>query len=139
MAAKDETAITRSIIAQIKGYYKGDAWHVHGSALQRGGEPDIDGAVKLFPDYVQQGAWTHLKLEVKTPVGEPDKRQLYRMQQYWRMGYLVGVVVDEFELHTLIQQYKKWMEQQPTHVRFGESHGLKLPYAEELYFGVHNR
>jgi len=58
-------AETRIVQAMLKYIHKagGEGYHVHGSSLQRAGEPDIDGS---FP---HNGGWLHLKVEVKTPTG----------------------------------------------------------------------
>lgn len=97
MAVKEETPITQDCIAWIKDQ-GGDAWHVHGSALQRSGEPDICGEI---PDGV--GGWLHLKIEVKTPTGKPSKLQEYRLAQYAKAGYVTGIVTSVDELKTVVE------------------------------------
>lgn len=98
MATKPETAIATRIIKWIK-IRGGDAWSVHGSALQRTGEPDIDGWLPKN--------W-HLKLEVKTKTGKPSKIQIHRLRQYHRAGYIAGVVTSVENLEVLVYLYKLW-------------------------------
>lgn len=97
----NETYITQSIIEWIKAN-GGDAWHVHGSSVQRAGEPDIDGAI------FWRDEWLHLKLEVKTPTGKPSRLQIFRLQIYWSEGYLVGIVTSIDETRKLLTAYSEW-------------------------------
>lgn len=122
MATKTETPITQAIIRRIK-HNGGDAYHVHGSIEQRGGEPDITGEIETWY------GWKHLKIEVKTPVGNVSKRQLFRLRKYHQRGYWVGIVTSVKEYDTLIERYI-----------LGEDDGDKepyfycdLPYGKELY------
>lgn len=121
MSTKAETKITQDIIAHIKSL-GGDAFHVHGSALQRGGEPDISGEVQVKHTRL----WRHLKVEVKTPEGEPSERQLYRLRHYHDKGYVAGVVTSIRELDELLDAY---------YVYWHGSRLLldKLPYAKDIY------
>lgn len=112
---KPETKITQSIIEYIKRT-GGDAHHVHGTVLQRGGEPDIDGSISIAGSYV------HLKIEVKTSNGELEPRQMYRLRTYNRMGYLTGVVRSLDEFIALVEEYRDW-----------ESRRLHASY-----IGIHN-
>lgn len=89
---KDETLIVRACIAYIKSL-GGDAWHVHGSALQRKGEPDLDG---WLPD------GRHLKIEVKTEYGKVSEIQKYRLDIYKKAGYTTGIVKSVEELKDLL-------------------------------------
>lgn len=110
MTQKAETAIVQSIIAYIKAS-GGDAWHVHGSAEQRGGEPDIDGWI---PDYFYPERPTyHLKIEVKVPGGTLSPRQLIRLNSYFRAGYVVGVVTSKEEFIDLLNGYGAYRRQDP--------------------------
>jgi len=121
-----ETPITRSIIAVHKNL-GGDAFHLHGSILQRGGEPDIAGE---FPMAGRCGeVWVHTKIEVKTETGEPTARQLYRLNQYWKRGYLVGIVTSAVEFGLLVLYYKRWVASGKT-APFNMTDGFSLPYKE---------
>lgn len=129
MAVKEETKITRAVIAQIKEL-GGDGFHVHGSALQRGGEPDITGEIKL-----ELVGWIHMKVEVKTPEGEPTERQLYRLRHYWEAGYLVGIVTSVSEFMKLLRNYQVWrVANQPAFpfTKYGN------PYTEDIHRAKHN-
>jgi hypothetical protein len=92
MAKKPETALVQACIKWVKAQ-GGDAYHVHGSAEQRAGEPDIDGAV-LWED----GSFSHFKIEAKIHPNTPSKLQLERLRRYSQLGYITGVVysLDEF-------------------------------------------
>lgn len=119
MATKSETPITQAVIAHIKRGYNGDAFHVHGSTLQRGGEPDITGEIKF------DGAWRHLKIEVKTLDGVPSVRQLYRLNHYHKTGYVVGIVTSPLDFEAVLSAY---------HDYWRGIHSLKrLPYWEDIY------
>ena len=88
-----ETDITQAIIAHIKKL-GGDAYHVHGSSMQRTGEPDIAGWI---PDL----GGTALHIEVKTPAGKPTELQAIRLKRYHNSGaFMVGIAtsVDDFEM-----------------------------------------
>lgn len=82
MAEKAESRIVESIIAHIRRY-GGDAYHVHGSLLQRRGEPDISGEV-----YLAGKGFMHLKIEVKCPGESPTPLQLHRLEHYASFGYV---------------------------------------------------
>lgn len=92
MVAKAETRIVQQIIRWVKEH-GGTAHHVHGSAAQRAGEPDIDGALPL-----DDGSVIHFKVEVKTGTNKPTELQKYRLAEYHRLRYTAGVVtsLDEF-------------------------------------------
>jgi hypothetical protein len=107
VASKPETMIVRAIIDYVKGQVGGDIHHVHGSTLQRGGEPDLDGAVS---DGI--GGYAHIKIEVKTAIGQVEARQIYRLKEYRRYGYLVGIVHSLTEFAALIQEYQDWNKRQ---------------------------
>lgn len=97
--AKPETYRTRAILTYLK-QIGGDGFHVHGSSMQRKGEPDISGEV---PDV--NGRWHHLKLEVKTPTGQPTKLQLLRLSRYSRRGYVTGVVTSITDVQRILKQH----------------------------------
>lgn len=78
---KTETAIVRSIIGWIQSN-GGDAWHVHGNPLQRVGEPDIDGWIRMA------GGVVHIKCEVKVPGNKPTPLQYRRLSNYRSAGYM---------------------------------------------------
>lgn len=75
----------------------GDAYHVHGSAVQRKGEPDIDGAVPfIFNGYEYV---VHFKIECKVGKNEVSPIQAKRLESWNELGYTVGVArsLDEFK------------------------------------------
>lgn len=85
MSAKAETSLARNCIKWVKAQ-GGDAWHVHGSAVQRSGEPDLDGCVPT-----KDGGFIHFKIELKTPGNLPRKLQAIRLERWSRFGYTTGV------------------------------------------------
>jgi len=87
-----ETELVQKIIAYVKNS-GGDAWHVHGSAVQRAGEPDIDGWMPIGPFCI------HFKVEVKIGDNQASAIQEVRLDMYRLGGYAVGVVrsVNEFQ------------------------------------------
>ena len=93
-----ETQIVREIIKQLKKG-GGDGYHVHGSAMQRKGEPDIDGSYPSSDD-----KWLHLKIEAKTATGVATPLQLYRLEEYAKRGYITGVVRSWDDVLTLIRK-----------------------------------
>lgn len=93
MSVKTETKIVQRIIAWIKAC-GGDAWHVHGSILQRRGEPDIDG---WLPGNI------HLKLEVKTTQGKLSTIQKHRINRYKNAGYIAGCVTSIADVQELLK------------------------------------
>lgn len=82
MPSKDETRIVRAILKWVASQ-GGDGYHVHGSGMQRRGEPDIDCSVPR-----RDGSWLHIKCEVKTSGNKPSKQQAARLQDYANRGYL---------------------------------------------------
>lgn len=85
MTTQPETLIVKKLQKWIKEQ-GGDSWKVHGSMMQRKGEPDLDGWLPSPYGCI------HLKLEVKTPTGKPSAIQLVRLRKYHKAEYLVGVV-----------------------------------------------
>lgn len=79
----------------------GDAWKVHGHAMQRRGEPDIDAWLPVPEGIV------HLKLEVKTPKGKATPLQLHRIAVYQQAGYVAGVVVAVEDLIQLVERARE--------------------------------
>ena len=140
MTSKPETKITVACIQWIKDV-GGDAWHVHGSAMQRAGEPDIDGVLP-YSRVVKYGAheapqyWIHLKIEVKTATGKPSELQIERLRRYSKMGYCAGIVTSVDELKALYEAYRGWIIDafipgfQPLY-RYLKEHGIADEY--EIY------
>ena len=104
MGTKPETAIVRKIINKLRRKRNFDGYHVHGSMLQRRGEPDITGDV--WSDELQ--CWMHIKLEVKTKTGKPSELQLARLREYHRRGYVAGLVTSADEAENVISAYEVW-------------------------------
>lgn len=95
MARKAETLIVEDCLDWVRKA-GGDAFHVHGSAMQRKGEPDIAGWI---PKYTVLGEGRiHFHIEAKLPGEEPDPIQQERLDDYAKGGYTVGVChsLDEF-------------------------------------------
>jgi hypothetical protein len=99
MGAKEETAYTTALIAHVRRL-NGYAWHVHGSALQEAGQPDLDG---FIPSEI---GGIPFKVEVKTPTGKPTELQIVRMRVFHRSGaYMVGVCVTPEDFDRLTEAY----------------------------------
>ncbi len=98
MAKKPETLLVEKLIAYVKKELKGDCWHVHGSMMQRAGEPDLDGAFKT-----EKGNFVHFKVEAKMPGNVPSKLQTARLGTWSQLGYTCGVVWSLEEFITLLQ------------------------------------
>lgn len=92
MSQKTETKITKSILDWLVKV-GGDGFHVHGSTLQRAGEPDIDG------HYYHPSGVVHIKYEVKIPGEEPTKLQYVRLASYKKAGYFSnwGTSLEQFK------------------------------------------
>lgn len=92
VAPMSETDLVQKCIRWVKDQ-GGTAYHVHGSAAQRAGEPDIDGAIPT------SSGFKHFKIECKVGDNNPTKLQLYRLREYARLGYTTGVArsLDEFK------------------------------------------
>ena len=87
-----ETDLVRTIIKWVKGH-KGDAWHVHGSSVQRAGEPDIDGWFPVGFKII------HFKVECKIGKGVVSPIQAARLGKYREAHYATGVAysLDDFK------------------------------------------
>lgn len=93
-----ESQLDQMLIAYIKNS-GGDAWKVKGGAMQRRGEPDIDGWLPYLDTVI------HLKLETKTAGGVVSPLQRYRLITYRTAGYCAGVVRSVEELKDLVQLF----------------------------------
>ena len=91
-----ESELVRKIIAWVKAN-GGDAWKIHGSEVQRSGEPDIDGALLV------KGRFVHFKIECKVGSNTPSDIQVHRLESWARYGYCVGLAytLDEFKQRML--------------------------------------
>lgn len=98
MSVKPETTLVQNCLAWLKAQ-QGDGYHVHGSAMQRAGEPDIDGWV---PDLC--GGFLHLKVEAKVGKNKPSKLQEKRLEVYGKSGYITGVIYTENQFISLIEE-----------------------------------
>lgn len=92
-----ETRLVRACIKWAKAQ-GGDAYHVHGSAVQRSGEPDIDGWIP------RDGGHVHFKIEAKVGSNQPSKIQLKRLRDYARGGYTTGVCYSLEEFIDIVTQ-----------------------------------
>ena len=79
MTVKPETKIVQQIEKWIFDH-DGEVLKLHGSAMQRSGEPDLIGAYILTP----------FVYEVKLPGEEPREDQLYRLKRWRRQGFAAG-------------------------------------------------
>lgn len=79
MSQKPETKIVKTIEAHILEN-GGEVLKLHGSAMQRSGEPDLIGSYMLTP----------FVYEVKLPGETPREDQLYRLQRWRRQGFAAG-------------------------------------------------
>lgn len=102
---KAETLIVERIMRYLRRMWEFDGFHVHGNMMQRKGEPDLDGSI-LWGD-----EWFHLKIEVKTESGEPSQIQLIRLREYWRRGYLAGIVTSEDDIDRLVRAYGEYQHE----------------------------
>lgn len=102
---KPETLILRRIMNYLKIAHEFDGFHVHGSMLQRRGEPDLDGSIKIGLN------WVHLKLEVKTETGEPTELQIHRLREYGKRGYMTGIVTSVEDVERLIIAYTQYLNE----------------------------
>jgi hypothetical protein len=105
LAVKPETRIVQLIKNYLKAAWQGDCYHVHGSMLQRKGEPDLDGSICIGIK------WVHLKIEVKTPDGEPSELQKHRLREYGKRGYMTGVVTSVEDVERLIIAYTQYLSE----------------------------
>lgn len=119
---KPESLIDEKIIAWIKEQ-GGDAWKVHGSAMQRTGEPDIDGWLPgiLIEKLDFMTEWVpelppptkpvmlpiHLKIESKQPGEWPTQLQAHRLKTYAQAGYCVGCAHSLEEFIEIVENFKK--------------------------------
>lgn len=92
---KLERAVVRDILAYLKAN-GGDGYHVHGSELQRRGEPDIDG---WLPGGI------HLKIECKVWPNKPDPLQEHRLAVYEAAGYAAGVAYSVGDVIRIVNEY----------------------------------
>jgi len=82
---KPETKIVHQI---EKWIYEqgGEVLKLHGSAMQRKGEPDLIGGFGKDTQY----AGVHFAFEIKLPGEEPRDNQLYRLQRWENAYFDVG-------------------------------------------------
>jgi len=119
MGKKAETGIVEDILEWIV-FSRGTGYHVHGSSMQRSGEPDVDGSVYSYDlhDFV------HLKLEVKTATGKPTELQKYRLRIYHMNGYCAGVVTSVEETKELIKDWVAWRMANPRYLSVYEGNSF---------------
>jgi hypothetical protein len=82
---KPETRIVKQIERWILSE-GGEVLKLHGSAMQRTGEPDLIGGFGLKTKY----AGVHFVYEVKLPDEEPRPDQLYRLERWANAYYSAG-------------------------------------------------
>lgn len=89
---KSETLVVAAIMAWVMSN-GGDCWHVHGSSMQRSGEPDLDGAIFV------KGVPVHFKIEIKVDGNTTTPLQEFRLARWRSYGYVTGVAhnLDEFK------------------------------------------
>ena len=96
MSQKPETAIVDRIQEFIRQHH-GEALKVHGSAMQRSGEPDLIGGFAVVGE-TSKYAGINFVYEVKLPNEKPRADQIYRLKRWARLGYAAGwgTSVDDF-------------------------------------------
>lgn len=104
MASKAESAIRTAIRNYITSN-GGFALVVSGSSTQSSGIPDLDAS---YPSLHVPYGYIHCKLEVKTPVGKPSKKQVEVLRMYHRQGYCVGIVTSVADFINLILAYETY-------------------------------
>lgn len=105
MAVKPETRIVTEIIRYMRVVWKFYGYHVHGNLMQRSGEPDLDGSIWV------ENRCIHMKIEVKTPEGEPSMLQIERLREYHRRGYLTGIVTSVADIDKLVRAYIEYLDE----------------------------
>ena len=89
---------------RIQDYVKsrgGDSYKVHGSSVQRAGEPDLDGWIPSDVGAIP------FKIEVKTPIGAPTLLQVVRLRRYHQSGaYLAGICVTVSDFQQLVDAHR---------------------------------
>lgn len=85
MTQKPETKIVKQIEKWIfeQG---GEVLKLHGSVMQRSGEPDLIGGFGIGTNY----AGVHFVYEVKLPDEEPRDDQIYRLDRWARAYFTAG-------------------------------------------------
>jgi hypothetical protein len=101
VSEKPETKLARACMKWVKSQ-GGNSFHVHGSSMQRAGEPDIDGAIAWG-----DGTYTHFKIELKIKPNVADALQLARLQDWADQGYTTGVAYTLAEFQLLIINGKR--------------------------------
>lgn len=81
MTLKPETKIVKQIEKWVFDQ-GGEVLKLHGSVMQRSGEPDLIGGFGMDTKY----AGVHFVYEVKLPGEEPRDDQLYRLDR-WGLAY----------------------------------------------------
>jgi hypothetical protein len=104
MSQQEETKYQEAIQAWIAAQ-GGDSWKVHGHMMQSAGQPDIDGWIPTRMGSIP------LKVEVKTPTGEPSELQKVRLRKYNKSGaYLACIVVTPEDLAFFVEAYLEALE-----------------------------
>lgn len=108
MSQKPETKIVNDIIEWIEKH-DGNAFHVHGSPMQRQGEPDIIGVmpVMVHRSDINANATVFISLgfEVKQPGETAETIQFYRLTQWSKNRWCAGVVHSVEEAERLVSQF----------------------------------
>lgn len=96
-----EADLRRKIIRWVREQ-GGDAHSVHGSTVQRAGEPDIDGWLPSPRGFI------HLKIECKLDYNKPTPLQAYRVTQYKKAGYCAFTA---YSLDDVKKEVERWAKE----------------------------
>ncbi len=104
MAQKPETKIVNAIQQWVNDH-NGNVLKLHGSSMQRSGEPDLIGGIISIYEGTEYA--THFAVEAKLPGELPRPLQVYRMNQWAKVGYWADTVysLDDF-ITKLVQHIK---------------------------------
>jgi len=99
MTPKPETRLSNKIKAHVKGG-GGVVLKLHGSTMQESGQPDLMGWIAVGDDPV------HFAVELKMPGRDADELQEWRLKEWGRGDFCVGVVHSLEEFLQLVYDYQ---------------------------------
>lgn len=112
MSIKPETKIVDAIQSYVE-FRGGNVLKVHGSSVQRLGEPDLIGGIPAPESYNKRVGRTvnvPFAIEVKLPGEEARVLQLYRIAKWAKVGFCTGVVHSVGEFEDLIEKHLQKLE-----------------------------
>lgn len=106
----NETALSVACQKRIRVEHSGAVLKVHGSAMQRKGEPDLLASVPVSGG----GLGRFCAIELKQPGKVPTSLQYKRLRDYAAAGALAGYVTTEVELDELLSHRgdPSWVNEQ---------------------------